>query len=71
MDLTSEVIGEDWTDGGETLREGGQLHAQTEEQGLEKDAAGGSSLVNMYAKCSRVEEAQIVFDELPKSDVVT
>lgn len=48
---------------------GRQLHAQIARQGLQNDVIVGSSLVNLYAKCGSMEDAQLVFDSLPAKDI--
>ncbi|KAK9272813.1 hypothetical protein L1049_003191 [Liquidambar formosana] len=42
-----------------------------EEKGLGNKIAVRNSLVDMYAKCSRVEEARVVFDKMDERNVVT
>eukprot|EP00250_Pteridium_aquilinum_P029983 c40450_g1_i1 orf=238-744(+) len=45
------------------IDQGHQLHYEISRQGLlETDTFVGSSLVDMYAKCGRLEKAQEVFD---------
>ncbi|KAH7420891.1 hypothetical protein KP509_13G028100 [Ceratopteris richardii] len=51
---------------------GREIHTEIARKGyLKKSATLGSSLVDMYAKCGVLEEAQEVFDELPFQDVVS
>ena len=47
------------------LLEGMLLHQQVVENGSEMNVIVGNSLVDMYAKCGRLEEARNVFDKLP------
>lgn len=53
------------------LHHGKQLHAQIQGQGLETDVVVGTCLVDMYAKCGRLDDARAVFDSLPNKNVVT
>lgn len=51
--------------------EGQGVHAEIVSDGLlEKDMVVGTALVDMYAKCGMMEEAQDVFDELPEQDAM-
>ena len=53
------------------LCQGIRVHADVVKLGfLDQDIYVGSSLVNMYAKCGSLEEAQEVFDRLPIQNVV-
>eukprot|EP00250_Pteridium_aquilinum_P017429 c23625_g14_i1 orf=417-2309(+) len=47
------------------------LHTQLLSNGLVVDSAIGNALVDMYAKCGSLEDAQRIFDELPHRDVIT
>ncbi|ESQ46403.1 hypothetical protein EUTSA_v10000054mg [Eutrema salsugineum] len=38
--------------------------------GFERNSAAGASFVYFYAKCGRLEDACLVFDEMPERDVV-
>ncbi|KAI5058798.1 hypothetical protein GOP47_0026968 [Adiantum capillus-veneris] len=50
---------------------GKAIHVEIVRQGLlEKDSVLGNALVDMYAKCGAVEQAQQVFDRLPMRDNV-
>lgn len=53
------------------VQKGRQLHSQIRDSGLESDTTVGSSLLDMYAKCGNLEDAQRVFDRLPNKDLVT
>ena len=53
------------------LLEGMLLHQQVVENGSEMNVIVGNSLVDMYAKCGRLEEARNVFDKLPGKTVVS
>jgi pentatricopeptide repeat protein len=49
---------------------GQEMHSEISKKGLEGKAFVGSSLVDMYAKCNSLMEAQFVFDGLPSQTVV-
>jgi pentatricopeptide repeat protein len=53
-----------------TLEEGRHVHEQIIQSGCESNVFVGSSLVNMYAKCGSLEDAQRVFNRMPVRDVV-
>jgi pentatricopeptide repeat protein len=53
-----------------TLEEGRHAHEQIIQSGCESNVFVGSSLVNMYAKCGSLEDAQRVFNRMPVRDVV-
>ncbi|CAK9200383.1 unnamed protein product [Sphagnum troendelagicum] len=53
------------------LQEGRRTHEQTIESGWESDVFVGSSLVDMYAKCQSMEDAERVFNKMLSRDVVT
>eukprot|EP00250_Pteridium_aquilinum_P019884 c24620_g11_i1 orf=563-1528(+) len=48
-----------------------EVHAQSVNNGFDRDVYIGSSLVHMYAKCGLPFIAQQVFDKLPVRDVVS
>lgn len=50
---------------------GRQIHEQVLERGLDTDPHVASSLVDMYVKFGKLEDARRVFDRLPVKDVVT
>ncbi|KAL9177616.1 hypothetical protein ABFS82_01G070500 [Erythranthe guttata] len=53
------------------LRYGSQVHSWAVKRGLDSNVYAGSSLVNMYAKCRKIEAAKAVFDGLEgKNDVL-
>ncbi|CAM6029922.1 unnamed protein product [Sphagnum balticum] len=54
-----------------TLEEGRAIHKQIVQTNYESDVYVGSSLVNMYAKCGSIEDAQIVFNNMASRDVVS
>lgn len=54
-----------------TLEHGKVLHYLIIRNGLELDMAIGNTLVDMYAKCGGIDEAQAVFDNLQSRNVVS
>lgn len=52
------------------LNKGRELHAQVFKQGFERGKYVVSTVVDMYAKCGSLSEAQDVFDELMARDIV-
>jgi pentatricopeptide repeat protein len=48
-----------------------EAHEQIIQSGCEGDAFVGCSLVDMYAKCGSMEDAQRVFNKMPSRDVLT
>ncbi|PIA58838.1 hypothetical protein AQUCO_00500640v1 [Aquilegia coerulea] len=53
------------------LRTGEEVGRNAVEFGYKDDVFVGSSLVNLYAKCGKMEKAMKVFDDMPKRDLVT
>ncbi len=53
------------------LEEGRSAHEQIIQSGWDLDVFVGSSLVDMYAKCGSMDDAQRVFMKIPSRDVVT
>jgi pentatricopeptide repeat protein len=53
------------------LEEGRCVHEQIIESGWDSDVLVGSSLVDMYAKCGSMDDAQRVFRKMLSQDVVT
>ncbi len=51
------------------LKDGKQIHEQIIQSGFESDLFVASSLIDMYAKCGSIEDAQRVFDRMPTRDV--
>jgi pentatricopeptide repeat protein len=47
------------------LKEGRQIHNHIIKRGYESDVFVGSSLVDVYAKCGSIEDAQRVFHKMP------
>ncbi|KAJ7534043.1 hypothetical protein O6H91_13G076700 [Diphasiastrum complanatum] len=54
-----------------SIEQGKLIHAIVVKSGLESDAIVGNALVDMYAKCRKIEEAQLLFDKLLRRDVVS
>nr|CAD1820802.1 unnamed protein product [Ananas comosus var. bracteatus] len=52
------------------LRRGREVHALLVSHGLAADLFAMTALVNMYAKCRRVDEARRVFDGMPRRDLI-
>ncbi|GAA0149190.1 hypothetical protein LIER_08431 [Lithospermum erythrorhizon] len=52
------------------LKVGIEVHSIVEEKGLGSKLAVWNSLVDMYVKCGQTNEAQKIFDEMDKKDVV-
>lgn len=55
----------------EALQQGEQLHARTIKADLESDVVLGNALIDMYAKCGRMEDACQVFGKMSRRDVVS
>ncbi|KAF5954621.1 hypothetical protein HYC85_007477 [Camellia sinensis] len=53
------------------LEMGGEIRCRAVECGYEYDIFVGSSLLNLYAKCGKMEEAMGVFDKMPRRDIVS
>jgi pentatricopeptide repeat protein len=53
------------------LEEGRCAHEQIIWSGWDSDLFVGTSLVDMYAKCRRTEDAGRVFNKMPSRDMVT
>jgi pentatricopeptide repeat protein len=55
----------------EAIKEGKHVHEQIIENEWDLDACVGSSLVDMYTKCGRMEDVQRVFNKMSSQDVMT
>lgn len=55
----------------EALEQGYLLHSEMVKVGLHLGSSVGNTLVDMYAKCGSLAEAEHVFNDLPTRDVVT
>lgn len=53
------------------VSKGKKLHLEIQEKQLEGNLFVGNSVVDFYAKCGSLQDARLVFDRLPKRDVVT
>ncbi|KAG6487270.1 pentatricopeptide repeat-containing protein At5g16860-like [Zingiber officinale] len=53
------------------LARGKELHGLASERGLHSDVFVGNSLMCMYARCGRMEEALEVFEGMPQQDTVS
>ncbi|GMN50289.1 hypothetical protein TIFTF001_019444 [Ficus carica] len=52
------------------LKTGEEIWFKAKEHGYEYDAFVGSSVLNLYAKCGKIDEARAVFDKMPRRDLV-
>ncbi|KAJ7569605.1 hypothetical protein O6H91_01G085800 [Diphasiastrum complanatum] len=50
---------------------GREIHTYIRRCGLQSDLVVGNALIDMYVKCRSIEEARLVFDRLPRRDVVS
>lgn len=53
------------------LEPGLQIHSLTIKTMYYKDTVVANSLIDMYAKCGRIDDARITFDKMDKQDVVS
>eukprot|EP00253_Pinus_taeda_P032881 PITA_32881 len=53
------------------LQQGKLIHGHILRNGLEMDVSTGNALIDMYAKCGRLEIARRLFDKIPKRDIVS
>ncbi|KAJ7553156.1 hypothetical protein O6H91_06G085600 [Diphasiastrum complanatum] len=53
------------------LDEGKLVHAQIKQRRMESDLYIGSCLINMYTKCGSIADAWVVFNSMPKKDMVS
>lgn len=54
-----------------SISEGKSVHAELLTYGCESDSYIGTSLVDMYAKCGSIADAELVFEGLSQRDVVS
>eukprot|EP01018_Ginkgo_biloba_P006435 Gb_28586 [translate_table: standard] len=54
-----------------SLEQGKEIHEEIVRAGVHSDIFVGNALVDMYAKCGSIENAQNVFDKMPERDVVS
>ncbi|KAI5060611.1 hypothetical protein GOP47_0025031 [Adiantum capillus-veneris] len=52
------------------LKEGELVHTELTCKGMDVDYCVGSTLIDMYAKCGKLDAARLLFDKVPKWDVV-
>ena len=57
--------------GMQMVGKGQEIHSEITRAGLGKELLLSSALIDMYAKCGSLREAQLVFDKLLDRDVVT
>ena len=53
------------------LERGKEVHAHIIHSGLQCDVRVGNALINMYAKCGSIKDAQLVFDDMGKRNVIS
>ena len=53
------------------LERGKEVHAHIIDAGFQSDVPVGNALINMYAKCGSISEAQLVFDKMGKRDTIS
>ncbi|XP_068643769.1 pentatricopeptide repeat-containing protein At1g34160-like [Aristolochia californica] len=53
------------------LVEGREIHGQFIRLGFEADVLLQTTVIDLYAKCGKLDEAQRLFDEIPRRDVPT
>eukprot|EP01018_Ginkgo_biloba_P009691 Gb_04616 [translate_table: standard] len=53
------------------IDQGNQVHAQTFKTGFESDVFVGSALIDIHAKCGKIEDAKNVFDKMPERNLVS
>ncbi|KAJ0968058.1 hypothetical protein J5N97_024975 [Dioscorea zingiberensis] len=52
------------------LRRGREIHSQLVTNGFSSNVFAMTTVVNMYAKCRRIDEARMMFDRMPERDLV-
>eukprot|EP01018_Ginkgo_biloba_P015752 Gb_28279 [translate_table: standard] len=53
------------------LEQGKQVHARIVRSGFESNVILGNTVIDMYAKCGRIEDARFVFNKMPQTDIVS
>nr|XP_034922902.1 LOW QUALITY PROTEIN: pentatricopeptide repeat-containing protein At3g26782, mitochondrial-like [Populus alba] len=53
------------------LNSGKQAHQQALVFGFESDVFVSSALIDMYSKCGKLSNARVLFDEIPRRNIVT
>eukprot|EP01018_Ginkgo_biloba_P006827 Gb_25737 [translate_table: standard] len=61
----------EWCVNRKALAQGKQVHAHIIISGFASIVFIGNNLVNMYAKCEKIEDARHVFDQMPKRQAIT
>eukprot|EP01018_Ginkgo_biloba_P008630 Gb_28771 [translate_table: standard] len=54
-----------------SLHYGKEVHENIIRSGFQSDVFVGSAIVDMYAKCGKIDDARHVFDKMPERNVVT
>ncbi|XP_057861159.2 uncharacterized protein LOC131069670 [Cryptomeria japonica] len=52
------------------LQKGKEIHDYATRSGLQADASVVTALINMYAKCGRINVARGLFDKMPRKDAI-
>ncbi|XP_031264893.1 pentatricopeptide repeat-containing protein At4g13650-like [Pistacia vera] len=55
----------------QALNQGRQIHAQSYVSGFSDDLSVGNSLVSLYARCGRIEEAYLAFEKIGAKDSIS
>lgn len=55
----------------EALEQGKQIHGSINKSQFESDVFVGSALIDLYAKCGSLVQAQYVFDSMPSRNAVS
>ncbi|KAH7433265.1 hypothetical protein KP509_07G062100 [Ceratopteris richardii] len=71
LDSVTYICGLKACGGARALEEGQKLHAEVVQDGHEREPSVGNTLVDMYAKCGLLAEAQYVFIGLPVRQLVS
>ncbi|XP_057951702.1 pentatricopeptide repeat-containing protein At4g13650 [Malania oleifera] len=57
--------------GVQALNQGQQIHAQSYICGYSEDLSIGNALVNLYAKCGRIQDAYLAFEKIDPKDTIS
>lgn len=57
--------------GTQALKQGRQIHAQSCVFGYSDDLSIGNALVSLYARCGRIQEAHLAFENIDSKDTIT
>eukprot|EP01018_Ginkgo_biloba_P030031 Gb_09793 [translate_table: standard] len=55
----------------EAVGQGKQVHAHIIKTGFESSVSVGNALVTLYAKCGIIEDASVVFKQIPMQDIIS